>query len=91
MSIYFNGNEYRKAVSIMEDKVLSKNEDGTWSEAVPYPFIGIRKSCGCGRKFFTMKRYESHYRREHSSGKRYDRTPKGLVEHTYRGIYKNGG
>ena len=61
------------------DGVWGENEDGTWSEAVPLPFYGLRKGCHCGEKFWKEENYRKHYKAQHTDGKRYNRTPKGLV------------
>ena len=38
-----------------------RNERGQWVPAIPLPFYGLRKHCGCGRKFWTMDGYRGHY------------------------------
>lgn len=57
-----------------------QNEDGTWSQAVPLPFYGLRKGCDCGKKFWREDNFRKHYIKAHTDGKKYKRTPKGLVE-----------
>jgi hypothetical protein len=41
--------------------VSTQNYRGEWVPAIPGPFLGIRKTCRCGRKFWTMEGYEGHY------------------------------
>lgn len=65
---------------INQDGVWQENADGTWSEAVPLPFYSIKKQCSCGKSFWKIKNYEKHYIAKHTDGKRYNRTPTGLVE-----------
>jgi hypothetical protein len=61
---------------------FQENPDGTWSEAIPLPFYGPigLKQCVCGKSFFKEKNYREHYRKEHTNGKKYKRTPRGMVE-----------
>jgi len=65
-----------------EDGNWQANPDGTWSEAIPLPFYGPlgMKQCRCGQHFWREATYREHYRKEHTDGKRYERTPKGLAE-----------
>jgi len=52
---------------------MTQNKRGEWVPSIPVPFYGIRKTCCCGRKFWTMRGYELHYALDHilrpSSGK----------------------
>lgn len=57
----------------------SQNDDGTWSEAIPMPMYGLRKSCSCGEKFWSMRSYENHYRSNHTDGLAYIRKPEGFL------------
>lgn len=59
-----------------------ENTDGTYSEAIPLPFYGLigMKQCSCGRHFFREESYREHYRKEHTDGKRYRRTPTSFTE-----------
>ena len=59
-----------------EDGNWQQNEDGTWSEAVPLPFYGIKKRCGCGKSFWKEENYQKHYVEQHTDGKKYNRTPR---------------
>lgn len=65
---------------INQDGVWSENPDGTWSEAVPLPFYGLKKKCICLRTFWREENYRKHYIAEHTDGKQYKRTPKGLFD-----------
>lgn len=71
------------ATMVNQDGAWQQNADGSWSEAIPLPlYSGVfrkRYKCECGEKFVFEGSYEQHYRREHTDGKRYKRTPKGLV------------
>ena len=42
-----------------------QNEHGQWVPDIPLPFYGLRKRCGCGRKFWTMDGYQGHYALRH--------------------------
>lgn len=60
---------------------FQQNPDGTWSEAIPLPSYGWRKvKCSCGKKFRTEGEYQTHYFRQHTNRKYYQRTPTGMVE-----------
>lgn len=61
------------------DQVYQHNADDTWSQAVPLPLYGLRKTCGCGRSFWREKNYIRHYQLQHTDGIAYERTPQGLV------------
>lgn len=63
-----------------QDGNWQENSDGTWSEAIPLPFYGLKKGCYCGRSFWKEGNYRRHYRDAHTDGKRYKLTPTGLVE-----------
>ena len=69
---------------VNENGTWQENEDGTWSVAIPEPyFVGWRLKkalCDCGLTFKNRDLYREHYRTEHTDGKKYGRTPKGLVE-----------
>lgn len=62
-----------------DNEVYQHNEDGTWSQAIPLPLYGLRKTCGCGSSFWREKNYKRHYQLQHTDGVAYDRTPTGLV------------
>lgn len=66
-----------------QDGNWQQNQDGTWSEAIPLPFYGLRKGCYCGKKFWKEEKYRQHYRNTHTNGKRYDRSPTGLIQHKH--------
>jgi hypothetical protein len=34
---------------------------GRWVPDIPLPLYGLRKHCHCGRKFWTLYRYQAHY------------------------------
>jgi hypothetical protein len=57
-------------------------EDGSWIEMIPLPYYGWfgRVKCQCGQKYRSDEQYAIHYRSEHTDGKRYRRTPQGLIE-----------
>ena len=42
-----------------------QNERGQWVPAIPLPYHGLRHRCDCGRKFWTMDGYRSHYALRH--------------------------
>ena len=76
-------NQYStKQGSLMYDGSTNwhQNPDGTWSKAIPLPFYGLKKGCSCGKSFWKEENYFKHYRTEHTDGKRYKRTPTGMVE-----------
>ena len=79
MNAIIDGKEYKGAFMYNGEGNFQQNEDGTWSEAVPLPFYGLRKGCYCGKKFWKEENYRTHYLEQHTDGKRYNRTPKGLV------------
>lgn len=60
--------------------VWQQNADNSWSQAIPLPFYGIKKRCGCGKSFWKEENYKKHYVTKHTDGKRYRRTPQGLFE-----------
>ncbi len=81
MSKVYKGSGLSFSSDGVADKVHQQNADGTWSEAIPYPFfLAWRKQCMCGMKFWKMSSYQAHARELHTNGKRYNRTPKGLTE-----------
>jgi hypothetical protein len=43
----------------------TQNDLGEWVPAIPVPFYGLRKRCGCGRKFWTAAGYRGHYALRH--------------------------
>jgi hypothetical protein len=49
--------------------VSTQNHRGEWVPAIPGPFLGFRKKCDCGAKFWTLRGYEGHYARDHILGK----------------------
>lgn len=65
---------------INESGNWQENEDGTWSEAVPLPFYGLRKHCpSCREKFWRESSYVRHYQQKHTDGVRYKRTPTDMI------------
>lgn len=54
--------------------VYAQDPDGRWAPAVPLPYVHgpswrwSIKVCDCGRKFLTVRRYETHYRTVHLGG-----------------------
>jgi hypothetical protein len=46
----------------------TENTYGGWVPAVPGPFLGLRKKCRCGRKFWTLEGYQGHYAWAHILG-----------------------
>lgn len=62
-----------------EDPIYEQNYDGTWSEAVPLPFLGMKKGCQCGQKFWRLSTYREHYKQQHTDGLAYNRVPAGMV------------
>ena len=45
----------------MTDETTTQNKAGQWVPAIPLPFYGLRKRCGCGRRFWTEEGYRGHY------------------------------
>lgn len=45
--------------------VTTHNGRGQWVPAIPLPYFGIRKRCHCGRRFWTIDGYRSHYALAH--------------------------
>lgn len=43
----------------------TQNALGQWVPSIPLPFYGLRKHCGCGRKFWTEEGYRGHYALAH--------------------------
>ena len=39
----------------------TQNNHGEWVPSIPLPYYGLRKRCGCGRKFWTAEGYRGHY------------------------------
>ena len=66
-------------INMTQPQNLQQNPDGTWSEAVPLPFYGIRKKCSCGKKFWREENYVRHYKKHHTTGILYKHTPTGMV------------
>lgn len=79
--VYSTRTKVKNGLSMFSDEGnFQQNADGTWSEAIPLPFYGIRKKCStCWRGFWTEKGYEKHYVNEHTTGMKFKRTPKGMV------------
>jgi hypothetical protein len=50
----------------MTGGVQTQNQRGEWVPAIPLPLLGIRKRCGCGRRFWTMDGYRAHYAYAHA-------------------------
>jgi len=53
------GIPYRQAW--LEAPEVTQNKAGEWVPAIPLPFYGLRKRCGCGRRFWTATGYRGHY------------------------------
>lgn len=74
------------SIMINQDGNWQENFDKTWSQAIPLPlytskwFIIPAVQCECGQKFRLKGDYRTHYVDFHTDGKRYKRTPKGMVE-----------
>ena len=51
-----------------EPSVSTQREDGRWVPAIPLPFLGLRKTCDCGRRFWTLEGYQGHYALVHLLG-----------------------
>ena len=79
MSAIINSKKYEGAFMINNEGVFQENADGTWSEAIPLPYYGLRKHCSCGKKFWKEESYRKHYAERHTDGRSYTRTVKGLV------------
>lgn len=47
------------------DKTQTQNAAGEWVPSIPLPLFGLRKRCGCGRKFWTLAGYNGHYALAH--------------------------
>ena len=58
-----NGEPLDLTVPVSGEQV--KRHDGKWVPAVPEPLYGLRKSCQCGEKFWTMPGYRGHYALAH--------------------------
>jgi hypothetical protein len=48
-----------------ETRTMTENRRGEWVPAIPLPFIGLRKKCSCGKKFWTTEGYRAHYALRH--------------------------
>lgn len=44
----------------------TQNKTGEWTQAIPLPYYGIKKTCLCGDSFWKEKNYEAHYALEHT-------------------------
>lgn len=77
-------NVYQPKAAILhnQDGNWQQNIDGTWSEAAPLPYYGLKKKCQCGKQFWKENNYVEHYIKVHTDGKSYIRTPRGLTEET---------
>ncbi len=42
-----------------------ENKLGEWVPAITMPFLGARKKCRCGEKFWTLDGYRGHYALKH--------------------------
>lgn len=61
--------------------ILTKEPDGTWREAMPFPFIGIRITCAdCGKKFWFWQqdKWREHWKKLHRDTRIFIRTPRGV-------------
>lgn len=75
-----NGGSMQRNILVHDDTIWAQNEDGTWSESIPLPYMGLRKVCWfCGAKFFRTKSYQDHYRCNHTDGLAYIRKPEGFL------------
>jgi len=45
--------------------VKTQSSRGNWINAIPLPFVGMKKRCLCGKKFWTMEGYKGHYAYRH--------------------------
>ena len=48
-----------------QDMTATQNKKGEWVPAIPEPYYGIRKMCGCGKSFWTLEGYQAHYALKH--------------------------
>jgi hypothetical protein len=48
-----------------EPSTMTQNKLGQWVPAIPMPFLGTRKKCHCGEKFWTLDGYRGHYALKH--------------------------
>jgi len=70
-----------KGLMMSDSGNYQQNPDGTWSDAIPLPFYGLRKHCpACSAKFWKEANYVEHYKEAHTCGKKWRRTPTGMVE-----------
>ena len=46
-------------------KTTTQNKKGQWVPAIPLPYYGLKKECGCGKSFWKEENYEKHYLYEH--------------------------
>jgi hypothetical protein len=60
------------------DGSWQENSDGTYTQAIPLPFYGLKKRCQCGTSFWKEENYRKHYAQEHTDGKSYRRDVKGF-------------
>ncbi len=58
---------------------LEQIEGGLWTQSIPLPFYGLRKTCSCGKKFWKVSNYRSHYIDAHTDGLVYKRHQDGTV------------
>jgi hypothetical protein len=49
-------------------QVSTQNDQGAWVPAIPLPYLGLRKRCDCGRRFWTTDGYRGHYALVHILG-----------------------
>jgi hypothetical protein len=58
---------YLRTAEMLTGKLLdrssaqTRNSAGAWVPSIPLPLYGLRKHCGCGRKFWTADAYRGHY------------------------------
>lgn len=61
--------------------ILTQEPDGTFRQAQPTPFIGLRITCiDCGRKywFWQETQWQEHWRNVHRDTRIFIRTPMGI-------------
>ena len=78
--IYSNGDLYSSLSMISSEGNYQQNDDGSWSTAIPLPLYGLKKRCNCGKSFWRESNYEKHYIAQHTNGKKYIRTSRGMEQ-----------
>lgn len=72
-----------------EAQNFTKRTDGLWEHALPFPLMGLRKRCDCGRHFWTMAGYGRHWRKAHDGNRLY-RRKRGFEEVPSPGTSEKG-